>query len=388
MPHPPQDQGLLKKLLVPVLTLAVSLILSLATAEILVRVARPQPRLVIEPGGFYMPDPPGPYRLSPGYRGRIYNRAEYSNEIRINEAGLRGSEIGPSSEEILRVLIVGDSFVFGVGVEDSETFTALLPKNLARMGFAAEGLNAGIPAFGVPDVESWFRRHGADLDPDVVVLAIFLGNDLVDASPDREEILLVDGLLVPSQSSGGLKAWLHRRSHLFVAIKSLLEQPGFQPLRARLGLGEPWTTRTLREELGVYKQSAEQDLRAAIDATDEALGGFVDLSEELGFNLVAVLIPSEIQLEPDRWHTSLTSLGLVPADYEPSTPTRIFQDLLARHEIPTLDFGPPFVAGLSRGNQLYFRFDRHWTPAGHSLAASELARFLAPRLESAGAPSL
>ncbi|MGB5658736.1 MAG: hypothetical protein WBO54_04570, partial [Thermoanaerobaculia bacterium] len=169
---------MLKKLLVPLVTLAVSFVLSLAAAEVLVRVARPQPRLVIEPGGFYMPDPPGRYRLSPGYRGRIYNRAEYSNQIRINDAGLRGSELGPSSEEILRVLIVGDSFVFGVGVEDSETFTALLPKDLARMGFTAEGLNAGIPAFGVPDAESWFRRHGADLDPDVVVLAIFLGNDL------------------------------------------------------------------------------------------------------------------------------------------------------------------------------------------------------------------
>lgn len=387
MPHPPPDQGLLKKLVVPVVTLAISLALSLAAAEILVRVARPQLRLVIEPGGFYEPDPPGRYRLSPGYRGRIYNRAEYSNEIRINQAGLRGSEVGSSTEETLRVLVVGDSFVFGVGVEDTETFTALLPMHLAREGFEAEGLNAGIPAFGVPDAESWFRRHGADLDPDVVVLAIFLGNDLVDASPDREEILLVDGLLVPSQSSGGLKAWLHRRSHLYVAIKSLFEQPGFQPLRDKLGLAEPWKMRTLREELGVYKQSARQDLRPAIDATDKALGRFADLSENLGFELFAVLIPSEIQLATDRWQASLTSLGLDPADYDPSTPTRIFRDLLARHGISTLDLGPPFVAGLSRGDELYFRLDRHWTRAGHSLAADELARFLALRADTAGEPS-
>jgi len=378
---------LLKRTVVPVVMLAVSLVLSLAAAEILVRVVRPQPRLVIEPGGFYMPDPPGRYRLSPGYRGRIYNGAEYSNEIRINEAGLRGPEIESSSEEVLRVLIVGDSFVFGVGVEDTETFTALLPEHLAREGLAAEGLNAGIPAFGVPDAESWFRRHGADLDPDVVVLAIFLGNDLVDASPDREEILLVDGLLVPSQSADGLKAWLHRHSHLFVAIKSLLEQPGFLPLRARLGLGEPWKTRTLREELGVYKQSAEQDLRPAIDATDEALGRFVDWSWELGFELVAVLIPSEIQLEPDRWHSSLASLGLDPADYDSSTPTGIFQALLDRYKISTLDLGPQFSAGLSRGDELYFRLDRHWTTTGHELAADELARFLVHYLETQGRPS-
>lgn len=385
MPHPPRDQGLPTRLLVPAVTLAVSLALSLAVAEVFVRVTRPQPRLVIEPGGFYIPDPPGSYRLSPGYRGKIYNRAEYSNDIRINEAGLRGSEIGTSKEEeILRVLIVGDSFVFGVGVEDTETFTALLPESLAEEGFVAEGLNAGIPAFGVPDAESWFRRHGADLDPDVVVLAIFLGNDLVDASPDREEILLVDGLLVPSQSADGLRAWLHRHSHLFVAVKGLLEQPGFQPLRAKLGLREPWRTRTLREELGVYKQSAGQDMKPAIDATDEALGRLVDLSEELGFELFAMLIPSEIQLDPDRWLSSLTGLGLAPTDYDPSTPTRIFEDLLARHEIPTLDLAPQFSAGLGQGEKLYFRLDRHWTTAGHSLAADELARFLAPHLESAG----
>jgi len=387
MPRPPRDQGALSRLFVALTTLAVSLFLSLCAAEILVRMVSPQPRLVIEPGGFYSPDPPGRYRLSPGYRGRIYNRAEYSNAIRINEAGLRGPEIEKSAEGSLRVLVVGDSFVFGVGVEDNETFTALLPVDLSRAGIEAEGLNAGIPAFGIPDAESWLRRHGAELNPDVVVVAVFLGNDLVDASPDREEILLVDGLLVPSQSAGGLKAWLHRHSHLYVAIKGLFEQPGFQPLRSKLGLGEPWKVRTLREELGVYRKSADLDLKPSVDATDEALAGLRDLSSELGFELLAVLIPSEIQLDPKRWQGSLARLGLDPAAYDPTTPTRIFERLLARHEIPTLDLGPAFAAGLSRGEELYFKFDRHWTVEGHQLAADELTRFMAPLLESGDEPA-
>jgi hypothetical protein len=382
MPLAQRRPGLLVKLLVPAVTLVVSLVLSLAAAELLVRVVRPQPRLIITPGGFYQPDPPGRYRLSPGYRGRIYNRAEYSNDIRINETGLRGPEIEAPSEGTLRVLTVGDSFVFGVGVEDTETFTAVLPAYLAPEGIQAQGLNAGIPAFGVPDAESWFRRHGVELQPDVVVLGIFLGNDLVDASPDREEILLVDGLLVPSQSAGGLKAWLHRRSHLYVAVKGLLELPGFQPLRMKLGLREPWTTRTLREELGVYRKTAEQELGAAIDATDEALARFAQLSDELGFELVALMIPSEIQLQPERWNSSLSSLGLDAAAYDPYVPTRIFQGLLSRHGIPTLDLGPVFAAGLTRGQKLYFSLDRHWTTAGHRLAADELAGFLLPLLGS------
>ena len=369
-----------------VTTLAVSLFLSLCAAEILVRIVSPQPRLVIEPGGFYSPDPPGRYRLSPGYRGRIYNRAEYSNDIRINEAGLRGAEIDKSAAGPARVLVGGDSFVFGVGVEDSETFTAVLPTVLSRAGIRAEGLNGGIPAFGIPDAESWLRRHGVALNPDVVVIAIFLGNDLVDASPDREEIHLVDGLLVPSQSAGGLRAWLHRHSHLFVAVKGLFEQPGLMPLRAKLGMGEPWKIRTLREELGVYRKSAPQDLKPAIDATDEALDGFGELARDHSFELVAMMIPSEIQLDPQRWQGSLNRLGLDPDDYDPATPTRIFRQLLARHEIPTLDLGPPFAAHLARGDELYFRFDRHWTTAGHQLAAEELAPFLAPYLGHGGEP--
>ena len=155
-----QDQGWLTRLLIPVVTLAASVVLSLGIAEILVRIVRPQPRLVIEPGGFYMPDPPGRYRLSPGSRGRIYNRAEYSNEIRIKQAGLRGPGVAPPSESVSRVLVVGDSFAFGVGVEDTETFVARLPTLMAQHSVEAEGLNAGTPAFGVPDAESWFRRHG------------------------------------------------------------------------------------------------------------------------------------------------------------------------------------------------------------------------------------
>jgi hypothetical protein len=115
---------ILKKLLVSVTTLAVSVSVSLLIAELAVRLVRPQPRLVIAPGGFYIPDPPGRYRLNPGYRGRIYNRAEYDNEIRINAAGLRGAELGPKTPGKERILVLGDSFVFGVGVEDTETFTA------------------------------------------------------------------------------------------------------------------------------------------------------------------------------------------------------------------------------------------------------------------------
>jgi hypothetical protein len=366
--------------------LTLSVLLSALAAELLVRAVRPQPRLVITPGGFYTADPPGRYRLSPGYRGRIYNRAEYDNEIRINAEGLRGEEVGQGTENLTRLLSIGDSFVFGVGVEDAETFTSLIARKLTGIGVPAEGLNAGIPAFGVPDAVSWLARRGLALQPDVVILSIFQGNDLVDASPEREEILIVDGLLVPGKSAGGVKAWLHRHSHFYVLLKSLLDQPSLRPLRAKLGLGEPWKVRVLREEFGVYSETATTDLRPAIDATDRALDELKALGAVHDFKVVAVLIPSEIQVDRERWQAGLASLSLDPAKYDPEVPTSIFVDLLARHSIPTLDLGPVFAQGLADGEDLYYRLDRHWTKQGHELAAEALESFLAPELKEEDPP--
>ena len=225
---------MIKKILVPLLMLTISGAFCLVIAEVAIRLVRPQPRLVIEPGGLYMPDPPGRYRLSPGYRGRIYNRVEYDNAIRINREGLRGPEIEEGGGPFTRILVIGDSFVFGVGVEDSETFTALLPQHLQGSAGRVESLNAGIPAFGVPDAAGWLERHGLGLEPDIVVLSIFLGNDLADAMHLEDQVVIVDGLLAPKQSSKGIGVWLHRHSHLYVAVKSLFEQPQFQPLRAKI----------------------------------------------------------------------------------------------------------------------------------------------------------
>lgn len=137
----------------------------------------------------------------------------------------------------------------------------------------------------------------------------------------------------------------------------------------------------LREEFGIYKRSAEIDLRPATVATDEALGRLAAQARASGFTFQAMLIPSEIQVDPERWQAGLASLGLDPAQYDPATPTQIFEKLLAKHAIPTLNLVPALAEGLNDGTELYFRFDRHWTVKGHSLAAAELGRSLLPRIK-------
>lgn len=371
------SSALQRRFLLPALALGISLVAALALGELVLRLVSPQPRLVITPGGLYTADPPGRCRLTPGYRGRIFNRAEYSTAIRVNRRGLRGPEVESAAAGERRLLAIGDSFVFGVGVDDDQTFVAELARRLAGAGRPAVALNAGVPTFGVPDAVGWLVRHGLALAPDAVVLGIFLGNDLIDASPDRPAIHLVDGLMVPAASPRGPKAWLHRHSHLYVSVKGLLERPGLAWLRARLGLAEPWTVRNLREELTVYHRDAPRALAPAIAATDRALAELAERSRGAGFTLVALLIPSELQLDDERWEGALAGLGLDPEAHDPAVPERIFRRLLDRHAIPVVDPAPRLAARMAAGEQVYFPLDRHWTAAGHAIAAAELARFFA-----------
>lgn len=345
----------------------------LLLAELVVRWLAPQPLLAIEPG-LYEADPPGQYRLSPGYRGTITNGVEFSHAVTIDPRGFRSTgNQTPESAEVPVVALLGDSFTFGQGVGDEETFAALLPR------FAEDPLqviNAGLPGIGVPRAVIRYRRHVRPLAPDAVVLVVFLGNDLSDARPDGEAIRIVDGLIAPAATPGGVRSCLHRRSHLVRLTGTAGAAPVVGRLRRLLGFGEPFAVRTLRREMTTYALDPPPPIEAARAATEQAIGRLAATCRADGALLVAVLAPARIQLVETSWRGALEILRLDPSAYDPRRPQDDFAHLFERHDVPLLDLTAPFETALERGEQLYFRRDRHWNAAGHRLAAEEIGRFL------------
>ena len=355
------------RLVAAITRLGLTAVLGLLLAEALVSWLAPQPLLVIEPG-LYEADPPGRYRLSPGYRGSMTNRVEYDHEITIDERGLRTSGEGTGDHS---VMVLGDSFAFGMGVTGAETFAALLGDEPEF-----EGLNGGLPGTGVPDMVDWYARHGRALEPDTVLLTVFTGNDLTDARPDREAIRIRDGLVVPSDTPMGPRAWLHRHLDVVRLAKSATASPALAGVRDALGMGEPWMVRNLRWEFSTYAVDPPVELVEAEAATGRALARLAAMCAEDGTRLVAALIPARLQIDAAAWEASLAQVGLDPVAHDPRHPARLFRRLLEGHGIPVLDLSPAFAAALGGDRRLYFEKDRHWTPAGHELAARELAGFL------------
>lgn len=106
----------------------------------------------------------------------------------INEMGYRGSTIErENSNDIRRVIFLGDSFIMGHNVELDETIVAALSRNL---GAGYEVLNMGVLAYGPDQSLLALLEDGLDLNPDMVILGVFAANDFQDI--DHNQIFSVD----------------------------------------------------------------------------------------------------------------------------------------------------------------------------------------------------
>ena len=86
--------------------------------------------------------------------------------------GYRGPRgLTPKPPGTKRVLCLGDSCVFGFGVEEDATFASRLGRWLPwATGTPWEVLNAGVPGYTTYQLDRWLTLHGAEYRPDVVVV--------------------------------------------------------------------------------------------------------------------------------------------------------------------------------------------------------------------------
>jgi lysophospholipase L1-like esterase len=101
----------------------------------------------------------------------------------------------------LRIALVGDSFIFGLGVEENETLKARLDERLARRGLAdkIEVLNLGIAGTNLATHVKMYAVAHEELGADVIVMGVFEDNDLSEWDLEDE----VDELARPSLFSLG-----------------------------------------------------------------------------------------------------------------------------------------------------------------------------------------
>ncbi len=301
---------------------------------------------------------------------------EFTSWIEINSRGLRGPEIEyakPPGEK--RVLVLGDSFTFAEQVSQHETFVQLVEDRLNAGGGPPRyrTLNAGSNGWATANQLAFLAKEGVRYEPDVVVLAFYVGNDVSDnyrRVAGAREAERADLALRGADAFEGPRRIL-RRSQLYTVVETgvLAKLPWFAPEGASDASARR-APRTLDEA------------REAWAITERLLDRMRDLAESRGARFLLVAVPAADRVaagprakEPDSEHEEDEDDAPVPGFEDPHGSLAMLADRL---HLPMLDLLPPFRREAARSRQrLYYRVNAHWTPAGHALAARELAEHLA-----------
>ena len=281
------------------------------------------PPILVGGGGLFAPDPATGHRLYPASRSCLRYPQEGGAlfEMVSNADGFRSARELDAPDPRRRIAVLGDSFAFGLGVEERERFTERLESQL--VGWRVD--NLGMPSWGAGEMVRALEELGPRLDPDVVVLAMYTH----------------DFLRLGRQYAG-----MGYPSPKFALEGGALREVPFLP-----AVG--WRRMRLYQ-LGLRLQARRDPSHLALN---EALfERFRERSLALGARPVALFLPGR---------------GRTPAD---ASRRDLLRDWAARRSVPFADLTAAFDrAGRERTT---LPNNAHWNAAGHRVAAGALRDLL------------
>lgn len=384
----------------PVLLVTVSATLSFFAAEAILRFAG------VSYPSFYAWDEHigiGPY---PGAEGRWSGEGE-EHYVTYNRQGLRDRDHRFAKEEhVLRILILGDSFVEALQLPIEGSFWYLLQEDLTPClpppWSSVEVINFGVSGTGTGQQLLKLRhQRGFDYSPDIVLLALFPGNDIRNNSLALEKsaylpyFQLAGGELVLSTEfrDGFLSRWV-RPTKLY---RGWIRFRGWSRLAQLVNrLPVIWRTRKRRaaaasrgelanQEAGidgadVFREPRNETWRQAWDVTEALIEQMNREVEANGARFVTAIVSTGAQVNPNpKVRGRLESALGVPDLFYPDR--RIVQ-VGKRAGFPVLDLPPRFQDYAERTGRHLHGFSEqrpgrgHWNRLGHQLASSFIAEDL------------
>lgn len=280
--------------------------------------------------------------------------------VAFNSLGLRDAERSPQpAPGTLRILAIGDSVTFGMGVAQDETFPRQLESLLgAQHGMPVEVLNMGMPGYNTAHQLAQLREVGLALQPKLVVLG-FLYNDVQPSSAQRSAKAAPQDESLVRRARSAINAgtlWLKKNSLFFAWLTPRLGMV-LRPLGFK-GFGQ------VGEVKDKYVDSNPQ-----WRGVQQALLEMQRLTAERGAELVVMIIPAMAKFDD--------------ATYPLKEYHRAVAGFCRDRGIRHLDLLPAFW-GLDGTRFWIHATDGHPNAEGQRIIAEALAGYLAPLLPPAG----
>jgi hypothetical protein len=310
---------------------------------------------------------------------------EYDHQVHIDALGNRFVATNPSKSAPV-IPFLGDSFVFGVGAKDEETFVSLLS---AQSPY--QFLNLGVPGSALPNhLDQIEFRHKELHSPSVYVFSFYTGNDYADifnyhGKLDPQKEMSGDKNTIPGWLVEWMELNLYRnhflsKSYLLQFVKRTVLRNYFYathlhrsilPLECLAVQKGPHAITSSSLLIMAARKGCISELTSSVKLT---LDHLLMLSKRMKFKPVFVIIPDQLQTRQSLLESKAARWKLEMSDLDIDQPTRIIENELRSDGIPFIDISEC----LKEREDAYYKIDGHFTPVGHRI----VAQYLLPKLNA------
>jgi hypothetical protein len=348
---------------------------------------------VSRPGDAFVSDPEYIFMLQPGGKGEhtvpLPGGAGKTVSLEISAQGIRDREIPPKEPGEFRIAMLGDSFTMGFS-SDADTSPRQLEGRLraAMPGARIRVINCGLAGAGVLQELGMLRKRVLPLDPDLVILELYPGNDLDNALEvvdkyQRARDVFWHQTLADYRFNNLMRVRLERWMFRHLRIYQTL----------RLATGKRWILSFIETLRFVPRPPAElspkddrpdaleMDLAQWYPELEEGLHILEDYVLQMrrecqarGIDFMAYSIPNHEELSDKEWDLA-TSSSNPPVQYERLKGQKLLDEFLADRSIPHVSVVEP-LRKAGPIEDLYYTIDGHLTALGNTVVAKVWTDYL------------
>jgi nuclear transport factor 2 (NTF2) superfamily protein len=385
--------GKSKNLIILLISIIIALGIFFGMGEIYARFIAKKPYLsgLVSPNSVFHHMPP------PYYKYTMRSEDDYDTSFETNNRGMRGpwDYVYAKDKDVFRIAVLGDSFVFGVGVPVEETACYLLEKALNKDGGRRyQVYNFGVYSFSPVLEYIYVKREIVKYDPDLVILMLDISDVQDDYFYEPHIVRTPSGEITgcdPFMVNGRPDIWAICMK--YSRFSYFLDQKIIQSLRkiATIGFVDYYSNKfkgirnkteiLLNKDIdNIYFDKLmlvrEGKNKAVVkrhwDRTAEYLLMIKETLGKRGMRLALVVYPYGHQAGKDQWAKGRGYWALEKGKmYDADEGFSIVKEFAAANNIDYLDMSKAFIANNSE--PLYFNNDGHWNKRGNEVASSALA---------------
>ena len=341
-----------------------SVVLSLGIAEWVVR-SLPDSRL-----GFH-------YDVADG---RFSSPREFQVDIARNSLGFHDVEPGPVERGVVRILLLGDSYVESYSVPASENVGQRLESHLNAEGSRDyDVVSIGASAWGQREQLEALRKYGRLLRPDLVLTLFLPLNDVRNNSAKLQERVKRQRRDPELMFRPGRTRRAADTMPLFWIKSSVLNQLISHRLAWGAFRSSVDSEASIPLDYFVYAVDDDEVWREAWQETARLMLATRAEAQRLGadYAIASASTPQGV-LDPEVGLEVLREAypAMRALDWDLDRPDRILAAFGERNGIPFIALQPHFRERTAAGQTLHWRFDGHWTAEGNDVAGELLADFV------------